>query len=338
MGIGNLTRLADNPNDWDCAALRFDVVKIYIGEIQSKTVTDLYYLVQSLKSNHIKIAIEMAGLTKSSWNQGTLSAEFSFNQQNAIIQKLTGQPVFSQSGAGEVFVSGGAGADVSYLVFDGPIRRVVWPNSQDPSGQPSFHTVDSATDEVVDAMGLWANEIPGVQIIVLSNFPNWGWKGSPAYNNFGLPPGMTGWGDYFEILDKITTKAAALGVPLTGFAADNPYGYALGNHTTNQAHTIAGIDWIARLLDFENDVHLRGLEFHQIFNSEIGGAVSNIDFEVETLDFIDLYLASGGQPDAAVLQTWYDFPDALTPDDLPGTMTNLIITAAPKFGPITVCP
>ncbi|VAX40819.1 hypothetical protein MNBD_PLANCTO03-2064, partial [hydrothermal vent metagenome] len=289
----------DTPDGWECTLANIDIVKLYIDEINSASQADLIAMVQLLNYYDIDIAIELGGLVDWHADKGKQSAEMSFANEFAKVRKLT-----------DPIDQGGAGGSVAILDMDGPIRRMLWPNNTNPG----YHTLETATDELADVMLLWADALPGAQVSLLINFPNWGWKGEPAYNNLGLPPGPLGYGDYFDAFVMAVAKTQTAGAPLVSVTIDNPYDYAIGEHNSNQDRLIAGIDWMGRILDLEAESTRQSLAVNVVFNSERGGQTSGALFAADSLAFIDLYLARGGTPEGAIMQSWYPYPDTILPE------------------------
>jgi hypothetical protein len=298
-------------DQWNRTAQSVDTVKLYIDAIPATPIAQLRALVTTLNGLNIKIAVEMAGLADWHAGDGNQAAELSFQDEWLKVQPLV-LPV----------AQGGAGGTLSYVEFDGPVRRMLFPNGVETGQQ----TLASATDELVDAVRLWTAAAPGVRVHLLTNFPNWGWKGEAAYHNFGYSAGPLGYGDYFTVVTTAIRKCAFAGHPLSGVTCDNPYDYALGEHYSNQPAVTAGINWMRRIRDLEHEVELRGLDFCMIYNSERAGESgtgSNLLFERETLAYMDWHCAADASPRHAIVQSWYPHPTANVPETTPGTLTHL---------------
>ena len=220
-----------------------------------------------------------------------------------------------------------------YLVLDGPVRRLLYPGADRGRGeyrgpQEGLASVEAAAAEVAAYMRAWREAYPGVQFIVLTNFPNWGWKGRPAYWASG--PGDMYWGDYHEVLSALLDRLETEGLRPAGVRADNPYEYTLGEmpvplpHYPEPSRQPGDTDWLARLLDLEAFVKSRGYPFDVIFNSKKGGHESDEAFSRRTLAFIDLYGGHGGRAHRYVIQTWYEHPSEVGPETTPYTLTHLI--------------
>jgi hypothetical protein len=316
MCKGNPWLLGTSP-DWEFVKHNVDVIKLYVDQVNSASVEDLRNLVDVCKEHSIKIAIELGGLVDwraddvDSRTGESLTAENSFSDEYAKVKRLT-----------DPLSEGGAGGVITYLDIDGPIRRSLYPFG----GEQFYHTLDSATDELVEVLQLWRQQYPELKFLLLTNFPNWGWRGEPAYFNFGYAAGPLGYGDYFDALEMAIQKTNAAAVPLTGLTVDNPYDYAIGAHASNQQSLISSIDFMSRLRDLENYVEGQGLQFDMIYNSARAGnqsTGSNQLYYDETLEFIDAHLAYGATPLRYIIQSWYFHPTGWVPETSGYTMTHL---------------
>jgi hypothetical protein len=305
MCKSNPWELADS-GDWEFVKENVDGIKIYIDEMKKASEGQMKKLAAILNENDTKIAIELAGLADWRAKDKDQTAALSFQDEWAKVKRLVD-----------------AGGKVYYLDIDGPIRRLLYPGH----GEPGYHTVDSATDELVKVLKLWLEACPGVKFMLTTNFPNWGWKHTPAYHNFGFSAGVMGQGDYFPAVKMAVEKAKAAGIPFDGVTIDNPYSYALGERKSNQPDVTKGVDWFWRVLDLEQYARSEGLEVTFIYNSERAGdkkGGSGELFAKETLEYIDLHMAKGGAPDRYMMQSWYHYPTKWVPEETPGTMTNLV--------------
>ncbi|MDP1614956.1 MAG: hypothetical protein Q8L68_04090, partial [Methylococcales bacterium] len=217
-----------------------------------------------------------------------------------------------------------AGHPPDYLVFDGPVRRMIYPYGV----EANYHSHYTAATATINAVQYWKAEFPEIKIYLLSNFPNWGWKGSVAYNNHGYTAGTMGLGDYFTILNVLYNTAINAGVELEGFMMDNPYDYTTKLVGSNQWSLISGINFWDRLRDFQNVVEGLGLKSALIYNSERGGTTSNYLFWKDTLDYLGIYTTGGpetvGGPNTHVtnIESWHEFPTSVLPDYTLFTLSN----------------
>jgi hypothetical protein len=238
----------------------------------------------------------------------------------------------------ESLISAAGGIDV--VALDGPIRRLLFPGADmgrtTPKGEArGFTEVPEAVEEIIGYMQVWQDAQPSVRFVVLTNFPNWGWKGDVAYWASG-PRGMY-WGDYQPAIESLIQHAKTGEVRLEGVRVDHPYEFATGEFRLQGTKwpepmkDPASVAWIPRILELERIVRSAGLAFELIVNSEYGGATSNEDFAQRSLAYLDLYHASGGRPDRYVLEGWYQYPDRLGPDTQPHTLSHTAIEFANRI-------
>lgn len=228
----------------------------------------------------------------------------------------------------------GGGPD--HVVLDGPIRRLMHPGADTgrmtPSGEPQgLASLEEALDEVVGYMRTWLRALPDVRFVVLSNFPNWGWRGGTAYWGSG-PDGMF-WGDYEPVVRATIERLQDEGLPLDSVRADNPLEHLRGEvrlEGTPWPTPIVSpqeVDWLSRLLELERTVESYGVPFDLIANSEKGGAESGLAFEQRSLEYLSYYRSAGGSPARYVFEAWYPHPEKVGPETEPGTLTHLALEA-----------
>jgi hypothetical protein len=212
------------------------------------------------------------------------------------------------------------GGEVTWFGMDGPISRLV---STGREGNCGF-TVEQAVEETVDAMQTWHASHPDVKIGVIPNFPNWSYRDAPSYF-----PGVVDYGEYASVLDALAVAVDAAGERLWFVHADNPYGYAIGRHPGAGGGAPPDADWMGRLVDLEEQAHGLGMRFGLIYNSEAETFERERDqgYSEDTLAFIDAYQGLGGSPEDRVIESWYAFPAAALPADVPYTFTWLVSEA-----------
>lgn len=310
-------QLGAEPDAWSQVAERCDVITLYIDRVAKADLEDLRRFAQVVHEHDIAVAIECAGLCDWRARFGDRAAQLSFQDEFRKVERFL-TPVSE----------GGAGGRIDYLQIDGPFRRMLYQRNGRRMERTGHQDLESAGREFVEVLELWKDAVPGIEFYLLTNFPNWGYRGGPGYHGWPYTgEGTAGWGDYAEILDKALTVTGEVGIPLKGITVDNPYDYAIGEHRSNQPRATANVDWLARILQLEKDVKARGLRFGLIFNSQRAGSKENGSdelYEKETLKYIDLYHKRGGRPDNVIAQSWYHYPTKVVPESTPGTMTHLI--------------
>lgn len=306
-------------NDWQYVAQNVDVIELLPYYMKEASVTELQALVNKCIPYDIKFAVEMSGLHDSFAPLGSQSGEAAAQWEINEFKKFTDPPSL-----------GGAGGTITYFNFDGPIRRMLYPDPDPNNGQVQYHTIQSAATELADAMQLYLAAYPHVKFIYLVNFPSWGWKGEFAYNNLGYSAGAMGYGDFYNVITTVLNTAASRGLTFYGICADQPYDYTNKSHSSNQWNLIQNYDFWSRLRDLEQFTESGGMRFHLIYNDE-GASLTggNQDFYVKTMNYIADYHNHFGTPWAYVIETWNDYPDTLLPETTPFTLTNLVKNAIP---------
>jgi hypothetical protein len=207
-----------------------------------------------------------------------------------------------------------AGHPPDFIMLDDPMRRLTVPG-QDSLGQLFTGMADypTAAREVVAYMHTMRQQFPKVKFVTIINFPNWGWKGQPA---FLVPPGRTtplNWGDAYDAMETLFAVVTEAGLDIHAIQADFPWRY----YNQKPANAIAAtIDWPQRLLSLERYARVKGVGFNLVVNSETG-YLSAEAFAKDTLQYLDAYLADGGRPDHFVVQSWYPHPEQLLPESEP---------------------
>ena len=299
-------------NQWKKVSKNLDYFKFYIDQIDDNrySLQEKQAFITVLNTNKIEIAVEMGGLLAHQSVHDTLTADFSFMQEYQKIQSLIKPSDI-----------GGYNGNVDVIDMDGSLRRVLFENQNGNN-----LTEQKAINEFMDVILLWQNKFPNVKINYLVNFPNWGWKGDFAYFNLVNAKGDKGYGDFYDMLNKVFVAAQNRGVQINGLTVDCPYDYVLGIAKSNQASKIQTINWFQRLLELENMVKSHGWEFNLIFNSQKAGEKSrgsNKDFSDNVMNYLNDYLNLSGNPDGYWVQSWYYYPNVFIPEDSLYTMTHL---------------
>ncbi|MBL0176946.1 MAG: T9SS type A sorting domain-containing protein [Ignavibacteria bacterium] len=312
---GNPWELADTAK-WSGVYGQLDLFKFYIdgidpARIGTQKVKD--FLAVLLKKN-IRIAVEMGGLVDWRADKKDQSAEFSFLDEFAKLKPFI-------AAIKEIDPS----RNIDMLDFDGPIRRMLYPNN----AKADHHTLSTAVAELFEVLQMYRDSIPGVEVNLLTNFPNWAWGTTPSY--FAIDGNRDGYGRYEDVLDSVQARSLATGRHFDGLTVDNPYDYATGVAQTNQPAAIAGVDWMQRLEELDAKARGMGLKVNMIFNSNGGRTAKG--YSDQTLAFIDLYHSRVAKPDGYWIQSWYQLPGAWLPEGTPYTMTNITLEAMKKLAP-----
>jgi hypothetical protein len=311
LGMSSPWELAQRPAEWQQTAEGIDELLLFIDEVAAADIEDLRALAAHAREHGYTFAIELGGLVE--WRAVPLytAAEMSFADEWAKVERLV-RPV----------ESGGAGGRVTSLHLDGPMRRMLYPEGKELTTRP----LESTVRELGEVCELWRHALPDAERHLLVNFPNWGWSAGPAYHDFGYTTGRLGWGDYEGILQLCVQAAQSAGAPFAGLVVDNPLDYATGTRPSNQPGEVVGVDWMRRLVDLEATARGHGLEVRLIVNCETsatGPEASDAAYAAATLEYVERYLAAGGQPDAWVVESWYPRPERWLPESDPSTMAGI---------------
>ena len=322
--------------DWPALKQNVRGLKLYIDEISQMDPATLQNLAGLIRQHDIPVIVECGGTLGGAGlddNNGVHSAKIEL----ANLKKFYD-----------------AGGRIDMLDLDHPICRLIWPEGPNPPYNGAKHsdfTIATAADQLMNYMHLVRTTIkawPGgndIRFNLLTNFPNWGYRGGPSYHNRTFkngtitnhtgnqPPFGQDWGDYDEVIRTVLAKAKAdpRGIRFAGVTVDNPCDYLLGEAPTPPrapAWDPGTIDWMARVRDLEDFVRSQGLQFNLIVNSERGGQASNQMFYEDTLRMVKMYKAAGGRPDRYIIQSWYPHPDHVTPQAGPHGMLALAAAVA----------
>ncbi|MBL7043258.1 MAG: alpha/beta hydrolase [Pirellulaceae bacterium] len=297
--------------EWPFVKQHLTGIKLYIGQLSGSrrrpadaTVDRLQQIVRLVKAYDFKVAVELGGCLDFSPLDDT-SGEWSARRELAAIEN---------------FYS--AGGKVDFLDIDGPIRRLMHPNNR-RDGR-CFDSIEKAADELVDALRIHREAHPETGYWLLTNFPNWGWRGGASYHARG--PQRQDYGDYDQVVRIVLDKLKAAKIPLDGVTVDNPFDYLIGEHRSVKIPDPKSVDWLGRVRSYEDFARDKGLTFNLIANSERGGHESDERFNRETLQMVDTYLQAGGRPTRWFVQSWYAYPKQMVPESSPNSMTALAKT------------
>jgi creatinine amidohydrolase len=295
---------------WSFVKRHLAGIKLYVDQINQAPPEQLAALVRLVQENRYQVAVELGGCLDFGPMDDT-AGEWSARHELAKIAKFYA-----------------AGGQVDFLDLDGPIRRLMYPEKR-PDGR-HFDAIQKAADELVDALRLHTQAHPQTRFWLLSNFPNWGWRGDVSYHARG--PQRQDYGDDDTAVRVVLRKLGAAGIPLAGITVDNPYDYLVGEHRSVNLRDPKSVDWLKRVRSYEDLARKQGLEFNLIVNSERGGHESDERFCRETLQMVDLYRQAGGRPTRWFVQSWYPHPEQMVPETAPHSMTALVKAVIEQVG------
>ena len=302
---------------WEYVNANVDAVSLFIDYLSETDVDAIREFGDMLDRTGIKLSVECAGICD--WyadeyvagidSLGRLSAESEIRRVKRLKK---------------------AGKNVDYVVFDHPLTRAIYPNED--YSLPARMTYAQAAEQLTHAMVCWKKEYPDIKFIYCVNFPNHGWKGGLAYYKLVDEYGR---GDFYEEFQVVLSAAEKAGVKFYALLTDNPYDYATGKRYSTQEKLIAGIDWMARLLDLEKEVKSRGLAFALCFNSETPGTKGpEGEYYRQTISYINDYTIRGGRPDINLIESWYKYPLESVPESEKYSVTYIVkdVIKQIKFG------
>jgi hypothetical protein len=279
-------QLFTNDTAWPTLKQHTDSIKFFIGSIKTlpNVVPGGYTAVASFfNRTGMAVDVEAGGLR-------------GFNCNGASYAKQTLDMIEPLLAVGV-----GASASVLRITFDGPFAHSLHqdtklcPLTPQQVAQELVHNIDT-TRQLVSA------RYPNLKVLFNWNEPiPWYRVGRyPAFHNGTVKD----FGDMLDIL-KLVTSA---GVDFDAFHADSPYEY---NQDPQGGYPKLGALMAA--------VRAEGLKFGHYFNNvphEVG------DFEQGTLADVREFVAAIGNPDHAIIESWYKYPHAALPEDEQNTFAH----------------
>ncbi len=296
--------LLDPDAEWSFVKEHLSGIQFYIDMVNKAPTEKLKRFVQLIQRQKLQVAIECGG-TLDFAPMNSTNGEKSARIELAKIDKFYA-----------------AGGKVDFLNIDGPVRRLMHPKNK---RRGSFDSVEKAADELVDYLQIVRRAHPELRFFLLTNFPNWGYRGDVSYHARG--PDRQDFGDYDTIVRVVLSKLDAADIQLAGVTVDNPYEYLVGSRKSATLKDPPGVDWLARVRSYEDFARRRGLTFNLIANSEAGGKESDELFYNNTLKMVDTYIGAGGRPDRWFIQSWYEHPVQVVPESARSSMTALVKAA-----------
>lgn len=304
-----------------------DFFAFYIGKINNVySMENMQKLAGIVKEQDLEVIVELGGVLGPGWGQLT---DIDNGKESALVEIQMSKNWVT------------AGGKIDYIIFDGPIRRLLYGNIQKNLQENNGVLVsgyfnenrgpfsyEEAADEILYSMQEWRNVYPEIKFILGCNFPNWGWKGEQDYHK-RQADGMN-WGDYWEVVQVVMNKVQNTETDFSGLIVDWPYNYAIGErYSPTPGNDTKAIDWISRIREMEDYVDGLGLEFYLYTNTEEQD--SNAVYSEGTLNYVDLYRERGGSPDGWLFQSWYSVPTSFGPEDQQYSMSWLTNEAMKKL-------
>lgn len=299
---GKVFDLLSDQQKWDFSLNRIAGLKLYIDLFARSKPEDLARLSQFVKAHRLRIIVECGGTLNHDWQDkaGEKSAQVELEKLDLWYR---------------------AGGKVDYLDIDGPERRLLGFDGWGKDPNKKFVSIESCAKQLVIYMKAVRKAHPEIQFFLLTNFPNWGYKGEVSYHGRG--PRKQDQGDYAEVVKVMLAVIESENLSFAGVTVDNPYEFAVGSYKSATLLDPSKVDWIARIRDYEDFSFSRKLDFNLIINSETGGRLSDQEFFERTLKMLDLYIMAGGRPTRYFVQSWYDYPKTIVPELSAFSMTAL---------------
>ena len=272
-GKGVLDLLAPDA-EWPFVRDHLSGIQLYIDMIDRATPEQLGQLAQLVQQQGYQVSVECGGTLDFAPMDET-NGEVSARIELAKLAKF--------------YTAGGR---VDFLNLDGPVRRLMHPENRRDGRR--FDSVEKAVDELVDYLNLVRKAHPEIRFFLLTNFPNWGYRGEVSYHARG--PQRQDYGDYDTVVETVLQKLQAAGISLAGVTVDNPYDYLVGEHFSVNLQNPRTVDWLGRVRAYEDFARGQGLQFNLIVNSERGGHASDEAFCADTLKMVETYRKAGGRP------------------------------------------
>ena len=297
-----------------------DFFTFYIGRINSAySMEDMGRLVSLVSEHNIEVLVELGGVLGPGWGNLT---DIDNGKKGALVEINMSRNWVR------------AGGTIDYVIFDGPVRRLLYgniaQNIEENNGvlvsgffneNRGPYSYEDAADEILYSMQEWRKVYPEIKFILGCNFPNWGWRGD----------GMN-WGDYWEVIQVIMDRVQKSETAFSGMMVDFPYNYAVGErYSPIPGNDPTAIDWVARIRELEDYVDGKGLDFYLYTNTEEQN--SDTIYSEGTLKYVDLYRQRGGNPKGWNIQSWYEVPRMFGPEDEPYSMSWLTCEVIKKLRP-----
>jgi len=304
--------------EWPFVKKHLSGIKFYIGQLYGDrrrggqdNAERLRKYVKLVRENGLQVAVELGGCLDFSPLDDT-AGEWSARRELQALNRFYA-----------------AGGKVDFLDLDGPIRRLLHPQKRRDGKH--FKSIERAADELIDALRIHHRAHPETRYWLLTNFPNWGFRGAVSYHARG--PRRQDYGDYDTVIRTVLAKSDAAGIQLEGVTVDNPYEYLIGAFHSAKLTDPKSVDWLGRVCRYEDFARSRGLHFNLIVNSQRGGNTSDELFYRETLQMVELYQRAGGHPTRWFVQSWYPLPKQMAPETAPYSMTALVKAVIQRVQP-----
>ena len=210
------------------------------------------------------------------------------------------------------------GGKLEFLTWDGMMFRCFYASHSNTK----FRTPEEGLEVVAEACRIVKNAYPDFEIIPLPNLPNWNVKdanGNIVPYNAGDWSTMTGVPSWDYLCDIFLEKAKQKGVDINFIEIDHPFNYYHRTSREVSAQRISAIDDYCKRHD---------MELIHIINSTGFGEISteqeDARFKAECMQYLQDLNEDGLFPTYIDVESWYPYPQYLTPETKENSFTNVL--------------
>lgn len=208
------------------------------------------------------------------------------------------------------------GGKIEFFTWDGMMFR----NFYDTNKSTKFRSVEEGLEAVAEATRIIKEQYPGFEIIPLPNLPNWDIKdanGQIIVHNAGDWAGKTGVPSWDYLSDIYLGKIAEKGIKINFIEIDHPFNY----------YQIGRANSAKRILAIDDYCRKNNLELIHIINTAVGEMpidVTDAKFKSDCLQYLKDLKLDGISPEYIDLESWYPYPQYLTPETKENSFTNVL--------------
>jgi len=293
-------KLIENANDnlidkdnWQEAAGYAQVFKIHGATFRAGVTNnffsyDLPKLLYMLNKNKMRLATEMV-----------------------VAGNFTGQQ-YANTISERVDLFAKLGGKLEFITVDGMLFRSFL--ATDPE-VVKFRTKEEGIEAEAECTRIVQEKYPYLHIIPLFNLPNWDVKAADntiVPHNAGSWTSACGVQSLNDLMDIYFTKLQQKNTSVKYIEIDHPYSYYQNGRTTSAKRIKAINDYCVA-----HNVTLSII----VNNSKEDASIS---FKKGCIDFYDALKADGNKPEMVDVESWYEFPQYLTPETKENSFTNTI--------------
>tara|TARA_R110002050_G_scaffold149250_1_gene275624 strand:+ start:12027 stop:14888 length:2862 start_codon:yes stop_codon:yes gene_type:complete len=217
------------------------------------------------------------------------------------------------------------GGKLEFLTWDGMMFRCFYASHTNTK----FRTVEEGLEAVAEAARIVKEKYPNFEIIPLPNLPNWDINDANRQivpHNAGDWAETTGVPSWDYLCDIYLQKATQKGVKTNFIEIDHPFNYY---HRTSRAVSAQRISAMKDYCD------KNGMELILIVNSSGYNfpttELTDAQFKDDCLQYLDDLEEDGITLNYIDVESWYPYPQYLTPDSKENSFTNILRDVGNKF-------